>query len=262
MDYAHQRVHQQYPSGSDHPQYSSAMSSSQQLPQPPAYVMLSDQNGSIRPPPYRRNIPRYHSTSHKSSGCSCLRCICCCFCVLFVLIFIFAALAFYFYAVYQPQVPSYKVEDFGVRAFSFGDAFSLHTEFMVTVKAENPNAHIGLIYGQNSSVDVEYSNSTLCSGKLPAFYQGHKNTTVLQVPLKGTSEFGSGLQQAMMDNRHNGKIPLLVKVKVPVRVVVGSLPLRQLFVFVNCSLVVNSISPNQKIRILSSKYNVEAALNG
>ncbi|CAK9151354.1 unnamed protein product [Ilex paraguariensis] len=228
---------------------------------PPPYVMLPENYGSnhgnVRPPPYRRNVPRYYSQNQKKSGgTSCLKCICCFFCFLFFLILIMAGLALYFYAIFDPQMPSYKVESLDVRSFNVELDFSLYTEFSLTVKAENPNKNIGFIYGSESALTVLYTDSTLCSGKLPAFHQGHENTTRMKVTLKGKSEFGSGLQQALTENRHTRRIPLLVRVKAPVSIVVGTIPMRQFVVFVNCSLVVDSLSPNKKPGIVSSNYKV------
>lgn len=131
----------------------------------------------------------------------------------------------------------------------------------MTVKAENPNEHIGFIYGKSSQIIVSYSDSTLCAGKLTAFYQPRKNTSMINVVLKGNSPFGSGLQQALMENRHTGRIPLLVLVKVPINVVLGNIPLRDVDVYVNCSLVIDNLSPNKKVRILSSKYDYNFAFN-
>ncbi|CAI9783660.1 unnamed protein product [Fraxinus pennsylvanica] len=220
----------------------------------PPYVMLEGSSGNnFRPPPYGRNVPRYHSDYHKrSDGRSCYRCICWCYCCLFFLIVILALLVVYFYAAYEPQMPSYKVEKLEVKAFDVQPDFSLKTEFLVTVKADNPNSNIGFIYGKDSSVIVMYTDSNLCTGKLPDFHQGEKNTTTMKVDLKGKSEFGSGLQEAYTANRDNKRIPLLVKVKVPVSVVVGKFPTRQFVVFVNCSLLVDNLVPNKKISIISS----------
>ncbi|KAG6657940.1 hypothetical protein CIPAW_04G124500 [Carya illinoinensis] len=113
---------------------------------------------------------------------------------------------------YKPKVPSYAVEDFNVHAFNFQSDMSLFTEFVVTIKADNPNENIGFVYGKNSLILVSYSDSDLCSGKLPAFYQPKKNVTEMSISLQGTSPFGSGLQEALMENRHTGRIPLLVRV--------------------------------------------------
>ncbi|KAH8490445.1 hypothetical protein H0E87_022834 [Populus deltoides] len=194
----------------------------------PNYVMLNYNNSSsVRPPPQRRNIPS-------------------------VIAFIYMTL--------NPKMPEYNVASFDVNAFNMAPDFSLYTEFAVTVKANNPNTGISFIYGKESSVVVAYSDSTLCSGKLPAFHQPGVNTTMIQVVLKGKSEFGSGLQEVLMDNRETGKIPLLVMVNAPVSVVLKSFPLREVIVNVNCSLVVDNLSPNKRVRILSSEYAY--AVNG
>ncbi|XP_052208008.1 NDR1/HIN1-like protein 6 [Diospyros lotus] len=235
---------------------------------PPPYVMLSDNNGGLRPPPYRRNIPRYHGPGggggggypkKGGGGSCCLKCICCCYCLLFLTIFILAGITIYLYTFFNPKMPNYQVNGLNVTTFSLQQDFSLLTEFVVSVRAENPNDRIGFIYGRDSAAVVTYRDSKLCSGKLPSFEQGHNNVTLMNVTMKGKSEFGNGLQEALMQNKNSGKIPLLVQVKVPVSVVVADSPLRQFLVFVNCSLVVDNLSPNKKIRILSSEYTLHFA---
>ncbi|XP_022725039.1 NDR1/HIN1-like protein 6 [Durio zibethinus] len=221
---------------------------------PPKYVMLNDQ-GNLRPPPHRRHIPRYHSHHHGSGGNCCLKCICCCYCFLFILILVLFGTAFFLLTVYKPQKPSYNVSQVVVKAFNIQTDLSLYTEFSVSVKADNPNDYIGFIYGKESSVAVLYTGTTLCSGKLPAFHQPGNNITLMNILLKGKNEFGSGLQETLLQNQKEGKIPLLITVKTPVNIVIAGFPLRQVLVFVNCSLVVDSLSPNDTIGILSIKLS-------
>ncbi|KAG9452690.1 hypothetical protein H6P81_005594 [Aristolochia fimbriata] len=144
-----------------------------------------------------------------------------------------------------------------ISAFTLDPNFNLYTEFNVVVRAENPNEKVAIIYAGSGAVAVTYTGSTLCYGKLPSFYQGHRNTTVINVSLKGKSEFGSGLQSALIDNKRKGRIPLDVHVKVPFSVEVGSLRTSPLTAFVRCALVVDNLSPNHKVNIISSKYDVE-----
>lgn len=232
------------------------------LPSPP-YMMLQENNNggggsAVPPPPYRGKVAPYTGKQKKRGRC--FKFICCCYCFLFVLIILSAALLFCFYTFYNPKVPSYEVQVIDVKAFDVQHDFSLKTEFLLTIKAYNPNKALGFIYGDNNYLNVMYNDTNLCSGKLPAFHQGTENTTMMQVMLSGKTPFGSGLQEVMMENKHNRRIPLLVKVKVPVRIVVFDIPLRQFQVFVNCSLVVDNLSPKQKARIISSKYNLNFAL--
>ncbi|KAI3876287.1 hypothetical protein MKW92_010998 [Papaver armeniacum] len=137
---------------------------------PPKYVMLSENggDGGVRPPPYRRNIPRYHSTAqpYKKKGNYYLKCICCFYCFLFILIF-------------------------GLSRFCF-----------------------------------------LCK-----------------------SEFGSGLQEALLDNKKIGKIPLLIIVKPPIVIEMGSLPLKQVTFLVNYSLVIDSLTPRKQVKIILTTYH-------
>uniref|UniRef100_A0A7N0T8B9 Late embryogenesis abundant protein LEA-2 subgroup domain-containing protein n=1 Tax=Kalanchoe fedtschenkoi TaxID=63787 RepID=A0A7N0T8B9_KALFE len=205
-------------------------------------------------PPYSRNIPRYQS-KRKSSNC-CLKCICFCYCLILLIVLILVSAAVYFLATARPQIPTYRVESLDVTAFDAQMDFSLYAEFLVTVRAENPNSHIAFVYGEDSSVVVEFQDSVLCSGKMPAFYQGYLDTSIMKIALSGKSAFGSGLQEALMQSRHAGRIPLLVMVRVPVVVEVVKIRLQQIYVLVNCTLVVDKLTPNTKPQILSSNYTV------
>ncbi|XP_068645011.1 NDR1/HIN1-like protein 6 [Aristolochia californica] len=226
----------------------------------PGYVMLSEHGSDhhLRPPPYRRkNIPRYHSKmhSHRRGGCCC--CICCCCTFLMVFLLLLLLLASYVYFFIKPKPPNYKISNMKIAAFHLNSDFSLYTEFNVAVRAENPNDNVAIIYGHDGAVAVTYTGSTLCYGKLPTFYQGHHNTTTINVGLKGKSEFGSGLQSALMDNKRKGRIPLDIYVRVPFSVEVGSIRTSPLKAIVHCALVVDNLSPNRKVNIISSKYDVE-----
>ncbi|KAK4409296.1 NDR1/HIN1-like protein 6 [Sesamum angolense] len=223
---------------------------------PAQHVVLppgSRNPGSTGPPIYHHNVPAY-STNYpkKPGGKSCFRCICCCCCCLLLLIFVLAILTFFFYNMYKPKVPSYDIQDLQVKSFDLQPGSILNTELLVNVKADNPNSHIGFTYGDDSSIDVVYSDANLCTGKLPYFYQGHQNTTLMTIDLVGKSVLASGVQEDFAQRQKEGKIPLLVKVKVPLRIVIGNMPLRQFKVFLNCSLVVDSLTPNKKVGVLSS----------
>ncbi|KAJ8629159.1 hypothetical protein MRB53_022482 [Persea americana] len=208
--------------------------------------------------PHRRKVPRYNSNSKRMGGCC--RCICCCCCFLLIFILIIVALTACLYTLYQPKIPSYKVEKLNITRFQVDESFDLNTELVITAKAQNPNEKISIIYGEKSSVSVSYRDSTLCSGKLPGFRQGHKNTRVMNLVLKGKSVFGSGPQEALMGNKKTGRIPLDISVKAPIVLDFGSLKTMEVKVLVDCHLIVNSLSPNEEIKILSSDYEVTAKM--
>ncbi|XP_021905685.1 NDR1/HIN1-like protein 6 [Carica papaya] len=226
-------------------------------PQPPRYEMLNkEQYPNLRPPPgHRHNIPRYNDDHSRKSSKLCLRCICCLYCCLLTIVIISFLLILIVYAIYSPQIPNYELENLKVNTFEVRSDRSFSAEFLVSIKAANPNAHIGFHYGKDSSVVVEYLDKSLCSGKLPSFFQPGRNTSIANVLLKGRSEFDLDLQQTLSKNRNSGKIPLVVKLKVPVSIVLGDFLLRQVVILVNCSMVINNLSANQPVKILSSGYS-------
>nr|GMC70484.1 NDR1/HIN1-like protein 6 [Ipomoea batatas] len=128
-------------------------------------------------------------------------------------------------------MPTYTVEGLDVQDFDVQDDFSLKTVFLVSVKAENPNAHLGFIYGKHSSVVVTYTDSVLSSGELPNFHQEPLNTTVMKIQMRG--------------------------VKAPVNVVMGKVESREFIVYVNCSLVVDNLQPGKKVGIVKTGYSFD-----
>lgn len=82
----------------------------------------------------------------------------------------------------------------------------------------------------------------------------------MNLVLKGKSVFGSGPQEALMGNKKTGRIPLDISVKAPIVLDFGSLKTMEVKVLVDCHLIVNSLSPNEEIKILSSDYEVTAKM--
>ncbi|KAK9115485.1 hypothetical protein Sjap_014432 [Stephania japonica] len=130
---------------------------------------------------------------------------------------------------------------------------SLYASFDVTITARNPNKKIGIYYKKGSQLSVFYTDTKLCEGALPVFYQGHRNTTVMQVALTGQNANASGLQASVTEQlRQTGKIPLTLRARVPVRVKVGKLTLRKVKFLVRCGLVLDNLTANYTIRIRTS----------
>ncbi|KAJ8647432.1 hypothetical protein MRB53_000455 [Persea americana] len=137
---------------------------------------------------------------------------------------------------------------------------SLSAAFNVTITARNPNKKIGIYYKEGSNISVWYGDTNLCHGALPAFYQGHQNTTILNVALTGQTQFGSTLMSSLLEEQQQtGRIPLDLKVRVPVRVKFGSLKLRKVKFLVRCKLVVGNLTADSNlvsIRTSSCKFKL------
>ncbi|PPR94940.1 hypothetical protein GOBAR_AA25736 [Gossypium barbadense] len=130
---------------------------------------------------------------------------------------------------------------------------SLSATFNVTITARNPNERIGIYYEGGSHLSAWYTETKLCQGSMPKFYQGHRNTTVLVLPLSGQIQNGTGLIMAVQEQQQRtGNIPLRLRVSQPVRVKLGKLKLMKVKFSVRCGLVVDALSANNTVTIQSS----------
>lgn len=209
----------------------------------------------------KRSAPRYPEDENKGGGWCCCLCGCCCG-VLFI-IAAFLGISIYYIVDLNPKAPSYSVKNMAVSQFEFSSSdLTLYTKLVATVRAENPNDKIGIKYADGSRTVVSYRGTPLCSGKLPTFFQGHHNVTMIEIAMEGRHGFGSGLQDALEESEKAGNVPLDVYVSVPVQLeFADGFDTDTLKVNVHAALVVDSLSPKKKPTIKSATYqvNVEKA---
>ncbi|GMY12733.1 NDR1/HIN1-like protein 6 [Fagus crenata] len=202
----------------------------------------------IRPP-----IPVIHAKPPKSStSSSCCKCICWTISLLLLLLVIIGATVGILYLVFQPKLPTYSVDSLKISRLGLNFDMSLYAEFDVKITAYNPNNKIGIYYEKGGKLSVWYTNTKLCDGVLPKFYQGHQNKTLLQVALTGQTQYGSTLMTALQQQQQTGRIPLDLKVDAPVAIKLGKLKLMKVRVLGECLLVVDSLSANNAITIKAS----------
>ncbi|XP_074585815.1 NDR1/HIN1-like protein 6 [Curcuma longa] len=201
--------------------------------------------------PRRGDLPLPPPKRRRRGGCCC-RLLCCAICAALVLAVALAVTAGVLYLVFDPKLPSYSVDRLRVAAFGVDANLTARATFDVTVTATNPNKGIGIYYEQGSRLSVLYAGYELCEGSLPAFYQGHRNTTVLAVGLTGAARLGSELMRELLRQEQGGAVPLDFAGDVPVRVKLGRFKLWKVTSRVRCALVVDSLNANVQIKIRSS----------
>ncbi|KAL8133827.1 hypothetical protein AgCh_009043 [Apium graveolens] len=158
-------------------------------------------------------------------------------------------LAAVIFLVFRPKAPSYSVDSIQITQFNLNSDLSLSASFNVNVTARNPNKKIGIYYEGGSPISVWYTGTKLCEGSWPKFYQGHRNTTVLNLPLTGRAVNAADLLRSIQQEQSTGRIPLNVRVRVPVRIKLGKLKLMKWKFLVKCRLVVDTLSAGNSIRI-------------
>lgn len=210
------------------------------------------ETGQYYPPFQGRSIPVMHSTPPKKR--SCLRkCLCWTICLLLLQVIVVALTGGIIYLVFRPKLPKYSVSKLQITQFNLNDDQSLNATFDVSITAQNPNKKIGIYYEGGSRISVWYTSTKLCEGGLPKFYQGHRNTTELLVPLTGQTQDASGLLTTLQQQQQQtGNVPITIRVRQPVRIKLGSLKLPKIKFVVRCRLLVDSLSENNDIRIQSS----------
>ncbi|KAK7269019.1 hypothetical protein RIF29_21734 [Crotalaria pallida] len=187
----------------------------------------------------------------KKRSCFC-KCICWTITLLVLIIIILAASVGILYLIFKPKLPNYSVDTLRISDLRLNFDMSLYAKFDVKITATNPNKKIGIYYEKGGKLSVWFTNTRLCEGSLPKFYQGHQNKTVLNVSLNGQVQSGTTLMAALQQQQQTGRVPLDLKVHAPVAIKLGRLKLRKVKVLGECQLVVDSLSSNNLISIKAS----------
>ncbi|WRX24587.1 Late embryogenesis abundant protein [Theobroma cacao] len=199
----------------------------------------------------QRTIPVIHTRPPKKRSCCC-KCICWTISLIVLLLIILGATVGILYLAFRPKLPKYSIDSLRISDLRLNFDMTLYAKFDVKITANNPNKKIGIYYEQGGRLSVWYTNSKLCQGSLPKFYQGHQNITKLDVVLTGQTEAGSTLMSALQEQQQTGQIPLDLKVDAPVAIKLGKLKMRKVRILGDCKLVVDSLSANNIISIKAS----------
>lgn len=239
------RVH---PSGDSPLPVSSSTAAPVEKPQPlpGTYVIQVPKDQVYRVPP-PENARRYEKLQKRRRN-SCCCCLSWFFGIIILLILALAATAGILYLVFRPKIPNYSVESLSISGFNLSDLGSIRPVFDVRVRSENPNKKIGIYYESGSSVTIFYSNIELCSGVLPVFYQGTRNVTVFQTTLTGeVIRLSNVVRGTLVTDQQQGRIPLELDLKVPIKVKFGAVKTWKVTVDVRCALTVDKLGKDSKL---------------
>ncbi|KAI9381656.1 hypothetical protein POPTR_015G148200v4 [Populus trichocarpa] len=204
-------------------------------------------------PPFQRTIPVIHTKPPKERSSCCCRFLCWTLSLLFLLILLIGVVAGILYLVFQPKLPKYSIDRLQITQFNLTNNSSLTATFDVTITARNPNKKVGVYYEGGSHISVWYTGTNLCQGSLPRFYQGHRNTTVLNVVLSGqTNDANTLITSLQQQQQQTGIIPLNLRVIQPVRIKFGKLKIMKVKFRVRCRLDVDNLAANNAINIRNS----------
>lgn len=230
---------------------------SKPVPQPATYVVQLPREQILRYPP-PENARKFQALSRrgKRGGC-CRRCCCFTLCLLVLLVVAAAISAGVLYLVFRFKSPKYTVTNLAIKGMNLTSAAPISPEFDVTIRAENPNGKVGIYYLKGSAVNVFFNDVKLSSGVWPAFFQPKKNVTVLRPALTGSGVIlGSVVKASLTNEQNQGRIPFVVKTKVPVKIKVGSVKTWEITVKAKCDVVVDALNERAKIVSNDCDYSV------
>ncbi|KHN24686.1 NDR1/HIN1-like protein 6 [Glycine soja] len=229
----------------------------QHRPLVPQNIAKSDDKGIPH-----RTFPVMHSKPPKRRRSCCCRFMCWTLSILLILIIAIAITIGILYLVFRPKLPKYSVDQLRISQFNVSDNNTLYATFNVAITARNPNKKIGIYYEGGSHISAWYMETQLCEGSLPKFYQGHRNTTVLDLPLTGQAHDANGLVNRIQEQlQQTNNVPLNLKVNQPVRVKLGKLKLFKVKFRVRCKLEVDNIlGASNDIRISRSSCKFKLRL--
>ncbi|CAN7039675.1 hypothetical protein IGI04_005873 [Brassica rapa subsp. trilocularis] len=233
-----------------HPDASSARPSA---PLVPRAASRSEQGDPSKRTLTQRSTYAPLAPPRKRGRSCCCRCVCYTLCLLFLLVVAVGATIGILYLVLKPKLPDYSIDRLQLTQFALNQDSSLSTAFNVTITAKNPNEKIGIYYEDGIEITVWYNETKLSEGSLPKFYQGHENTTVIDVQMSGQSQDATGIMSTLEEQQQTtGNIPLRLRVDQPVRIKFGKLKLMEVRFLVRCGVFVDSLAANNVIKIQSS----------
>ncbi|KAG5541814.1 hypothetical protein RHGRI_021601 [Rhododendron griersonianum] len=144
---------------------------------------------------------------------------------LFTVLFIVCLVVFLFWLAFRPNRVNFHVTDAALTQFNLKTTTNtLYYNLDLKLTIRNPNNHIGIYYdGVEARAFYGGQRFASSSSKLPRFYQGKKNTTELNVVLKGQNIVvagqgnNDGLLSAYNSEKASGVYGIDVKLYLRVR---------------------------------------------
>ncbi|KAH7512238.1 NDR1/HIN1-like protein 10 [Ziziphus jujuba] len=179
--------------------------------------------GPAIPPPQPKQRS-YHRPGRGSDFCCC-GCLFSLICkLIFTAVFIIALAAFIFWLIVRPNKVKFHVTDASLTQFNFTGNNTLHYNLAVNITIRNPNKKIGVYYDRIEARAL-FEGARFDSKLLTKFYQGHKNTTVLNAAFVGQQlvVLESDAVSKFNDQKASGVFDIDVKLYLRIRFKLGAI---------------------------------------
>ncbi|CAN6439085.1 unnamed protein product [Victoria cruziana] len=196
----------------------------------------------VRTPPQQPPQAYYRpGRGHRSCGCCCI--IGTLLKLLIAIVVILGIAALVVWLVLRPVAVKFYVEDVSLTQFNLTSTNTLQYDLKLNVSIRNPNKKIGIDYDKVDAT-AYYAGERFGWVELLGFYQGHKNTTMLEPAFKGQAvmvlgDFTAGF---FNDQKASGFYSISLKMKPKMRFKIGHLKTTKYSPNVWCDLEVPASS--------------------
>ncbi|KAJ7976204.1 Late embryogenesis abundant protein [Quillaja saponaria] len=136
--------------------------------------------------------------SNGSRGCRCCLCK-----LIFIVLVIIALAAFLFWLVFRPTMVDFHVTDANLTQFDYANN-TLRYNLALNMTIHNPNKKIGIQY-DNIEARAFFLHQRFHTQTFSSFYQGYKNTSVLNPLFKGQQFVLLGTQEKVLSEFNKEK---------------------------------------------------------
>ncbi|PKA65380.1 Putative syntaxin-24 [Apostasia shenzhenica] len=167
-------------------------------------------------PPSRTN----RSIGGRSSGCCCnpFGCLLCTlFKILASLIITLGVIVLILWLVFRPNELKVYVDDAALTTFNLTDSSALRYNLTLAVSIRNPNSRISIYYDRFEAQALYDGNRFGFDGSLPLFFQGHKNTTVVNPRFAGQAVALGAVAGTFEREKGEGSFNVEVKMEASIR---------------------------------------------
>lgn len=249
--YVHHRSSMSQESMASKDSYPYSTSSAQSGPAPGTYIVQIPKDQIYRTPPPENAYKFEQYTRKKQKNKSCCRC--CIFTFLFIIILFAALIAttmLVLFLVYRPKVPAYSIQTLSAKGINLNSTMNAisRPDVNLTMRFENRNSKIGIWYEEGNDMGIYYNGNRLGDGTVPPFYQTAGNVTLVEAELVGAGIVFAGTERTgLVVQQAAGKVPLTLKVTMPVRLKVGSLKTGKVTLKVICQVTVSGLTAEVKV---------------
>ncbi|XP_022743987.1 NDR1/HIN1-like protein 3 [Durio zibethinus] len=202
-------------------------------------------NGAYYGPSVPPATRSYHRPG-RGSGCGCGCCLLkFLFNIIITAVVVIGLAVLIFWLIFRPNKVKFHVTDVSLTEFNLTTNNTLHYNLAVNMTVRNPNKRIGIYYDRIEA-RAYYEDQRLNTQTLTPFYQGHKNTSFLNLVFSGEQFVMLGADQTSQFNEEttSGIYSIDVKLYLRIRFKVGRVKTGRFKPKISCDLKVPLSSAN------------------